>query len=170
MENYLLFLCICAGITCVGTLLGGIGIFLAGVRIYSVDIAYELSDIAESAFEAAFGVKEAGIALAARLKNPGMCHYVHIVNNTNTSNTSSTKNCDNKCGEGNEDPQESTRANKVVQTRGKSNQQLCPTCNFPLVLQRCKNGSKYWCSRCRCHKDCDTVIVHNYNPETAISK
>jgi len=44
-----------------------------------------------------------------------------------------------------------------------SKQQLCPTCNFPLVRQRGKNVTKYWCSQCRDHKDCDAVIVHNYN-------
>jgi len=47
-----------------------------------------------------------------------------------------------------------------------SKQQLCPTCNFPLVRQRGKNGTKYWCSRCQGHKDCDAVIVHNYNKVT----
>jgi len=52
-------------------MLGGIGIFLVGVRIYSVDIDSELSDIAFSAFESAFGIKEAGIALAAKLMSPG---------------------------------------------------------------------------------------------------
>jgi len=62
------------------------------------------------------------------------------------------------------------RADEIVQKREKSEQLLCPTCNFPLVRQRGRNGSKYWCSRCRNHKDCDAVIAHNYNDKTAIIK
>jgi len=69
-----------------------------------------------------------------------------------------------------EDIEQSMHVVQTIQKREESKQQLCPTCNFPLVVQYGRNGRKYWCSRCRDHKNCDAVLSHNYNAKTMIIK
>jgi len=68
------------------------------------------------------------------------------------------------------DIKQSMRVVQTIQRREESKQQLCPTCDFPLVVQYGRNGRKYWCSQCHEHKDNDAVIAHNYNAKTMIIK
>jgi len=83
MTISLLFLCVCAAVACFGILLGGIGIFFAGIRIANTRfdpgrIVSDFADIAKSARKAAFGINEAGIALAARLMVTPIRHHINL--------------------------------------------------------------------------------------------
>jgi hypothetical protein len=88
MENYLLFLCVFAGLASVGIILGGIGIFTYCTTIRSDNtatfsrIADSFSRIADNSHSAAFGINKAGIALAARLMTVPMSLDVYLTDKT----------------------------------------------------------------------------------------